>query len=174
MLFAYVAIVAAQRVFELWLSRRNERATAARGAYAVADPTYLPIVALHVALPIALIVEVFGLGTQPSALWPLWLVLLVLAQGFRYAAMRALGDRWNVRVRVVPGEAAVAGGIYRWLRHPNYVAVAIEMAAGPLMFGAWRTALVASIVNAGLLLWRMRIEERALDEAGRMRPASSA
>jgi methyltransferase len=172
-LVAYLAFVAVQRGFELGLSRRNERAVRGRGARLVSDPTYPWIVALHVMFPLALVVEVIVLGARPSAAWPVWLALFAGAQALRYAAMRALGDRWNVRVWVVPGEPAVRSGLYRFVRHPNYVAVAIELVAAPLMFGAWRTALVASAVNAALLLRRMRIEEKALDEAGVSRPASS-
>ena len=76
--------------------------------------------------------------------------------------MRALGERWTTRVLVVPGEPPVRHGIYRWLRHPNYLAVAIELIAAPLMFGAWRTAIAGSLANLILLGVRIRCEDRAL------------
>jgi methyltransferase len=168
---AYVALLAVQRAFELVRSARSARSLRARGGVLAPDPVYPWIVALHSFYPIALAFEVFVLGARPPAWWPLPLALVIVAQGLRYAAMRALGERWNVRVWVVPGEPRVARGIYRWLAHPNYVAVAIEFAAAPLMFGAWRTALVASAVNAALLFVRIRLEDRALDGAAAARPA---
>jgi methyltransferase len=171
---AYVALLAVQRAFELALSARNARALRAKGGALASDPVYPGIVALHSVYPIALALEVFALGARPPAWWPLPLALVIAAQGLRYAAMRALGERWNVRVWVVPGEPRVSRGIYRWLTHPNYVAVAIEFAAAPLMFGAWRTALVASAVNAVLLFVRIRLEDRALDGAAAGRPAATS
>ena len=83
----------------------------------------------------------------------------------RYWAIRTLGERWNTRILFVPGDAPVTSGPYRWVRHPNYVAVILEMAAIPMIHGAWITALVASAVNAGLLWVRIRAEEQALGTA---------
>jgi methyltransferase len=80
----------------------------------------------------------------------------------RYWAVATLGERWNTRVLVVPGEPAVTGGPYRYLRHPNYVAVALEMAALPLVHGAWLTALVWSAASAALLARRIPREEAGL------------
>jgi methyltransferase len=68
---------------------------------------------------------------------------------------------------VLPGAPLVRRGPYRWLRHPNYVAVIVELASAPLMFGAWRTALAASALNLAALAIRVRVEERALGLAGR-------
>jgi methyltransferase len=77
----------------------------------------------------------------------------------------ALGERWNTRILVVPGAPPVRRGPYRFLRHPNYLAVAIEIAALPLAFGSWRTALAFSVGNAFLLGVRIPAEERALGAA---------
>jgi len=95
----------------------------------------------------------------------LWLVVWVSAQALRYAAIHALGDRWNVRVVVVPGMAPVHSGIYRWLRHPNYLAVLMEFIAAPMMVGAWRTAILATVLNAPMLALRIRRENEALQRA---------
>ena len=119
-------------------------------------------VALHALFPLALLAEVFLGGARPPAFWPWLLPPLVAAEALRTAAMRALGDRWHVRVWVVPGEPALGHGVYRWLRHPNYVAVVLELALIPSLFGAWRTAIAARLVNAALLAFRIRTEERAL------------
>jgi len=84
------------------------------------------------------------------------------AQALRWWAVASLGDRWSTRVVVLPGAAPVTRGPYRWLRHPNYLAVILEVACLPLTYGAWRTALAFSAANAALLGVRIRAEERAL------------
>jgi methyltransferase len=88
----------------------------------------------------------------------------------RAASMRALGDRWTARVVVVPGEPRIRTGLYRLLAHPNYLGAALELGAVALLFGAWRTALVATLVNAALLSMRARVESRALEAAEREAP----
>jgi len=120
---------------------------------------------MHVLFPIALSAEVLLLGTRPNALAPLWLMLWLGAQLLRWSSMQALGERWSTRVLVLPGAPLVQTGPYRWLRHPNYVAVVIELFSAPLMFGAWRTALVFTMANAVALFLRIRCEERAFEES---------
>jgi methyltransferase len=95
-----------------------------------------------------------------------WLALAVVlgAQALRYWAIATLGWRWNTRIVVVPGAAPVTGGPYRFVRHPNYVAVIAEMVALPLVHGAWLTALAFTLGNAWLLRVRIHAEERALGE----------
>ena len=164
-LTAYILYVVVHRLSELRVSGRNQRALAARGGYEVGRGHFALFVILHALYPIGLATEVLARGTHPAPLWPLWLALLIAAQALRMAAQAALGERWTVRVWVVPGLAPVTRGIYRWIRHPNYVAVTIELVAGPLLFGARRTALVASAINLAALLVRIPVEERALAEA---------
>lgn len=123
------------------------------------------MVAVHALFPVVLLLEIARYHTQPGPVWALWVVAWLSAQALRYAAMRALGDRWNVRVVVVPGMAPVRSGIYRWLRHPNYIAVVLEFVAAPMIFGAWRTALVMSALNAVALTFRIRCENDALQRA---------
>lgn len=165
-LVAYLTVVAAQRGFELWLSRRNLARLRTRGAEEVGARHFPIFVALHAGYPVALVVEIWR-GARPGAAWPAWLALWLAAQALRAAAMRALGERWNTRIVVLPGEPPVTRGIYRWLAHPNYVAVAIEFVAAPLMFGAWRTAIAATLANALAMAVRIPAEERALRQAAR-------
>jgi len=165
-LAGYTVVLLVQRVGELVLSRRNLARVLARGGHEVAAGHFPGFVLLHGAYPVALAVEV-ALGARPGPSWPVWVGLWLAAQVLRGAAMHALGDRWNVRIVVVPGEPPVRSGIYRWLRHPNYLAVVLEFVAAPMAFGAWRTALVFSALDAGMLALRIRREERALAEAVR-------
>ena len=162
-----LAGVAAQRALELRLSARHEAALRARGAVEHGRRHFPLLVALHALWPLALALEVARGGARPGAGWPLWLLPLTAAECLRIAAMRALGERWTVRVWVLPGAPPLGRGPYRWLRHPNYVAVALELIAIPMLFGAWRTALAATLANALALALRIPVEERALREAVR-------
>jgi methyltransferase len=101
-----------------------------------------------------------------SNLWPVWLTMFTLAQGLRYWCINSLGMFWNTRILVIPGKQPICQGPYRYLRHPNYLAVAIELASVPLLFNAWITAVAISAINAVLLLAiRIPAEEAALREA---------
>ncbi|MGE5177219.1 MAG: isoprenylcysteine carboxylmethyltransferase family protein [Hyphomicrobiales bacterium] len=161
-LAAAIAVLAASRAREVILSRRNEAAMRRRGGVEVAGSRLTLFAALHALLPLALVAEVIGAGARPGGLWPLWLALWIVAEWLRFASMRALGDRWSARIMVVPGEPLVRRGVYRCLAHPSYLAVTLEVLALPLLFGAWRTALVAGLANALLVLDRIRREGRAL------------
>lgn len=162
LLAGYLALTTVQRFGELALARHNRRRLEALGAREYGRGHFPAIVALHVLLPIALTAEVLLLHTRPGPLAPLWLGLWVAAQALRYSAVRALGPFWNVRVLVFPGMPLVRRGPYRWLAHPNYVAVVTEMFAGPMLLGAWRTAVVFSLIDLVVLWIRIRCEDQAL------------
>jgi methyltransferase len=147
------------------LSRRNVRRLLARGAREVGAGHFWMFVVLHGLYPVALVLEV-ARGARPGRGWPLWLALWLVAQALRVAAVVALGERWNVRIVALPGAPPVRRGIYRWLAHPNYLAVALEFVSAPLMFGAWHTAFAGSLLNAGAMAVRIPAEERALRAAG--------
>jgi methyltransferase len=91
--------------------------------------------------------------------------VVVLAQALRWWCITVLGPRWNTRIIVIPGLPLVDGGPYRWLHHPNYVAVVLEGIALPLVHTAWITAVVFTVVNAGLLRVRIASENAALEQA---------
>jgi methyltransferase len=160
-----VGLVGLQRLVELLLSRRNERLLRARGAVETGREHYPLIVALHVLWLLSTLVE--GLLRRPElpALWPIPLALFLLVQPLRYWAIFSLGEHWNTRILVVPGAALVRRGPYRYFKHPNYVVVFVEILTFPLIFGAWITALVFSILNAALFYVRIREENRALAES---------
>jgi methyltransferase len=163
-LVVYLSALLLERMGELWLSRRNLARVAARGGVESHGGHFWIFVVLHAAYPVALVTEVVA-GARPGAAWPIWLGVWLTGQALRIASVRALGDRWNTRIVVIPGEPPVSSGIYRWLSHPNYVAVALELVAAPLMFGAWRVAAAFSALNALAMAVRVPAEERALREA---------
>ena len=159
-----VGLVGLQRLLELLLSRRHERLLRARGAVERGREHYRLIVALHVLWLLSTLVEGILRGPELPAVWPVPLALFLLVQPLRYWAIFSLGEHWNTRILVVPGTKLVRRGPYRYLRHPNYVVVAVEILTFPLIFGAWITALVFSILNAALLFVRVKEENRALAE----------
>ncbi len=157
-----VALVAAQRLCELFLARRNERRVRARGAVERGRGHYPFIVALHVLWLASTLVEGLLRGPDFPTLWPVPLALFLLVQPLRYWAIFSLGENWNTKILIVPGAKPVGRGPYRYLNHPNYVAVVVEILAFPLVFGAWVTAIVFTVLNAALLSVRIREENRAL------------
>ncbi|MFD8917815.1 MULTISPECIES: isoprenylcysteine carboxyl methyltransferase family protein [unclassified Streptomyces] len=163
---ALVLAVGAERVAELVVARRNTRWSLARGAVERGRGHYPPMVALHTLLLLGCLAEVWLADRpfDPALGWPMAAVVLA-AQALRWWCIRTLGPRWNTRVLVVPGLPLVTGGPYRLLRHPNYVAVAAEGIALPLVHGAWITALLFTAFNAVLLTIRIRCENRALESA---------
>lgn len=162
-----VGLVAVQRLAELAVSRRHLTALLARGAREVGAAHYPWMVALHTAFLVACVAEVWFLDRPWRVPFGLaWLLVFVAALALRWWTLRTLGERWTTRVLVLPGEPLVKGGPYRLLRHPNYVAVVLELAALPMVHGAWMTAVVFGVANLLLLRVRISVEEAALECAG--------
>ena len=158
----FVALIALQRVLELLLSRRHERALRAKGAYERGAGHYPAIVGLHAGWLISMLLEGWVRGAELSILWPFWLALFVGGQALRYWAILSLGERWTTRLIILPGVSLVKRGPYKHVQHPNYLAVALEIFSAPLIFDASFTALAFTVLNVGVLLLRIRTETRAL------------
>jgi methyltransferase len=160
---ALVAVVAVQRLAELALSRRNVRHLLAGGGVEVGRSHYPFMVLLHTTFLLSCVLEVWWLRRPFIGMLAIaMLTALVAAAALRGWVILTLGRRWATRVVCLPGVALVRDGPYRFLRHPNYVAVAVEMAALPLVHTAWLTALCFTAANLVLLRERVRVEERAL------------
>lgn len=164
----YVALILAtggERIFELVVSRRNAADAFARGGVEYGTRHFPWMVALHTGLLLACIAEVVLLQRPfiPWLGWPM-LAIVIACQVARYWIIHSLGRQWNTRVIIVPGAGRVADrGLYRWFSHPNYVVVAVEGIALPLVHSAWITAVVFTVLNAVLLLgFRIPTENRAL------------
>lgn len=152
-----VSAMAAQRGVELVHARRNEAAARSRGAIEVGAGHYPVIVGMHAAWLGAVVLE----GRRSTRIRFVPLATLAAAQVLRYWAIRSLGPQWTTRIIVDPTALPVTDGPYHYLAHPNYVAVAVEMAALPLVFGARRTAVAFSLVDALVLRHRIRVEDHA-------------
>jgi methyltransferase len=172
--FIFFAVVA-QRLLELRLAERNRKAALARGGVEYGANHYLLFVVLH-SLWLASWAAEGWLRARDGNSWSeddmgsivltvASLMVFLLAEALRYWAIFSLKESWNTRIIVVPGAKIVREGAYRFFKHPNYIAVAIELAAVPLIFGAWKTALWASLANAALLLFiRIPAENKAVRE----------
>ena len=159
----FLGLLVCERAAELLLSRRNARLALAAGGVESGHRSYSFMVVVHALFPVACAGEVLVLGRPfPGGLGLAALTVALGAQALRWWAVATLGWRWNTRVIVVPLASPVTGGPYRFLRHPNYLAVVLEMASVPLIHGAWLTALLFSALNAGMLAVRIPAEERAL------------
>jgi len=163
--------IVVQRLLELRLARRNAAWARSQGAIEFGADHYHWFFPLHVGWLLGCLIEGLARGPILSARWWFWLAAFVVAQGLRGLAIASLGRRWNTRILVIPGRPPVTAGLYRVLAHPNYIAVGIELASVPLMFGAVWTALVASACNLVLLLGvRIPAETAALRSVASSNP----
>lgn len=160
-----VGLVALERVAELVVSTRNARWAFARGGVESGRGHFPAMVALHTGFLIACLAEVVAAPRDfvPALGWPM-LGLAIGSQALRWWCIKALGPQWNTRVIVVPGLRRVAAGPYRFMSHPNYVAVVVEGIALPLVHSAWWTAVGFTALNALVLRARLRAENAALTQ----------
>lgn len=151
-----------QRVLELLWARRNERIVKAKGAVEFDRNGYKNVVFLHVLFFISLLFEKIFFHRELNQLWYIFLIIFILAQLLRYWAIYSLGFYWNTKVLVIPGAKIVNRGPYKFVNHPNYLAVIIEIAVIPVIFSCYYTSLFFTILNILILKRRIKIEETAL------------
>lgn len=163
--YIILSIVIVQRLLELVIAKRNEKNMRAKGAYEVGASHYPFMILLHVSFFISLLIEVTTFNLIPSPLFLVFLIMFLCVQGLRVWCLTSLGSFWNTKIIVLPGAHVVTKGPYKYLRHPNYLVVSMEIALLPLMFEAYFTAICFTILNAIILSIRIPTEERALKEA---------
>jgi len=158
-----LTIVIAQRLSELVLAKRNHLWAMRHGGREYGADHYWLFIVLHTLWLLSMIFECLVQQPDVATWWPLFLGLILVAQILRYWTIVTLGRCWNTRIVIFKDMTRVGVGPYRYLRHPNYVAVVIEIAAIPALLGAWYTALLFSIANAALLLLiRIPEEQRVM------------
>ena len=157
---ALLLLVTAQRLIELVIARRNDAWLRSRGGIEHGAGHYPVMVGLHAAWLIGL--WALASGIPPSIPW---VIAYLVLQALRLWTLLSLGRRWTTRVIVLPGAPLVRRGPYRYLSHPNYVVVAVEIFVLPMAFGLLTFAIVFSALNAGMLAVRLGVEARALSSA---------
>lgn len=153
----FIGFLALQRLAELAVARSNTRAALAAGAVEHGAAHYPAIVALHSAWFAAIAILGWGEAVRPG-----WLAVYALLQLARLWVLATLGRRWTTRIIVWPGRPLVRRGPYRWISHPNYAVVVVEIAVAPLVLGLVWVAAVFTVLNAAMLVVRIRAENRAL------------
>ncbi|HHY73525.1 MAG TPA: hypothetical protein GX497_09925 [Bacillus bacterium] len=158
----FISLIILERVVELKIARKNEKWMKANGGFEVGNKHYKYIVLVHILFFMSLILEVTLLEKPISSLWPLFLLFFTLAQVLRVWSLLSLGKFWNTKIIVVPNVNIISKGPYKFIRHPNYLVVVIEILVIPLLFNAHLTAAIFSLLNMIALSIRIPIEENAL------------
>ncbi len=163
MYYLLILAVALERVAELVVSKRNAQWAFAHGGKEFGHRHYPVMVTIHTALLLGCVLETWALQRPflPLLGWPM-LALALMTQALRWWCITTLGHRWNTVVIVLPEAPLIRQGPYRWLHHPNYVAVVVEGFALPLIHTAWLTAICFTLANALLLRVRIGVENSAL------------
>lgn len=165
MLFTIVfTLICIQRLGELMVARSNERYQKDKGAIEAGQGHYPLIVILHTLFLCSLLVEYLWFKPSLSPLWPYLLIAFLTLQFARVWAIQSLGRFWNTKIIILPGAKLVKQGPYKWMPHPNYAIVALEIAIIPLIFQEYFTAILFTLLNYGMMLIRIPVEEEALSQ----------
>lgn len=159
--FTFMVIIGLQRIFELFIAKKNEKWMKNQGAVEFGREHYRYMMAIHILFFIALFSEKIFLNRELSPFWPFLLFLFFLAQIIRIWAITSLGKFWNTKIIILPS-AVIRKGPYRFIKHPNYLIVSVELAVVPLLFEAYLSATLFTILNIIILSIRIPEEERAL------------
>ncbi|MED2968441.1 hypothetical protein ES066_01485 [Bacillus subtilis] len=164
MFWLLIAILIVQRAAEMAVARQNEQKVKKQGAIEFGESHYPYIITMHILFFLSLMAEVLLMNKQPSSWWLGIAAVILSVQIVRYWALCSLGAYWNTKILVVPGVELVKKGPYKWMKHPNYAVVILEILLIPLLYQAYVTMCLFSIFNAVLLSVRIRAEDKALQE----------
>jgi len=160
---ALLALVGLERLFELRISRRNQQKLEKQGVRKIAEPHFRWMVFTHASVLVCAAAEVILLHRPLIPLLAITMaVLFVFANALRWWVIRTLAGHWNVEVMASSRVGVVTSGPYRWVRHPNYVTVVIELFSLPMMHTAWITALAGTLADLEILRRRLLVEEGVL------------
>lgn len=161
--YVFLTFIIIQRLIELRIAAKNEQWMKKHGALEVGKEHYKYFIILHVCFFISLLIEtnILSLFKQISFYFPMFFLFL-MAQVGRISCMLSLGKFWNTKIIVIPNVIFIKKGLYKYVRHPNYIIVLIELFVIPLMFGAFITAFIFPLLHILLMFIRIPAEERAL------------
>ena len=155
-----ISILIVQRIIELYISKRNEKWLLENGATEFGHSHYKYIVILHTLFIASLIINFFSVQNKYFFILPFILVLIL--QIFRFWVIFSLGNYWNTKILRIPNSPLIKKGLYKYLKHPNYIIVICEILLIPLIFGLYITSIIFTILNAVILYKRLKIENEAL------------
>lgn len=158
----FVCFIIIQRLSELVIARKNEKWMKSQGAMEYGQNHYRLMVLMHLFFFVSIIMEnlIFRRGISP--IWPLFLAVFILLQFGRVWVIASLGRYWNTKIIVLPNADVVRKGPYRFIKHPNYIVVTLELIVIPMLVGAYLTAFLFTILNIAMLSIRIPEEEKAL------------
>ena len=159
-----IILTAIERLVEVRVSNRNAKWSLEQGGTEYGRGHYPFMVVSAHGILFACVGEVFYFQREVTYLWLGTFTLVVGCQGLRWWCINTLGQRWNTRVIIVPNLPRVTGGPYQYINHPNYVVVALEGIILPLVHQSWITAICFTLLNAGLMVVRIRCENEALSK----------
>ncbi|MEH7255579.1 isoprenylcysteine carboxyl methyltransferase family protein [Neobacillus niacini] len=162
--FLFISVIIIQRLIELMIARKNEKWMKEQGALEFGTNHYPFIVLMHSLFFLVLVFEKIAFSRELSPIWPLLAAVFIFAQLMRVWAISSLGRYWNTKIIVLPNVDVVRKGPYRFIKHPNYLVVSIELLVVPLFYGAYVTACLFTLLNILMLSVRIPAEERALRE----------
>ncbi|PGL71906.1 isoprenylcysteine carboxylmethyltransferase family protein [Bacillus sp. AFS055030] len=158
-IFLFIII---QRVIELCIAKNNEKKLKMRGALEFGQEHYKFFIILHSLFFISILIENYFIQYIEVGFLHFLLIVLIILQLARVWVISTLGERWNTKIIILPNEKLVKRGLYKYVKHPNYIIVTIELLVIPIMFHAYITAVIFSICNLFLLKVRIREENKAL------------
>jgi methyltransferase len=158
----FLCLLILQRALELLLARKNENWMKSKGAVEFGMSHYPWMVVMHIGFFSMLILEVTLLGRSSTSFWPLWLSLFFAAQAARVWVIASLGRYWNTKIIVLPDSDVTKKGPYKYVKHPNYMVVAAEIIVISLLFNAYITGILFSLLNVWMMAVRIPEEENAL------------
>ncbi|WP_318183696.1 isoprenylcysteine carboxyl methyltransferase family protein [Metabacillus idriensis] len=160
--YIFLVIIILQRLTELFIAKRNEAYMKTMGGEEYGQKHYPIIVAVHILFLFSLMIEVIVFNKEVSPLWLVILPIIAITQIIRYWAVFSLGSNWNTKIIIVPNLEVVSKGPYKFMRHPNYLVVAVEILFLPVLFQAYATAILFTVLNAAIMAIRIPAEEKAL------------
>ena len=162
--FIFFGFTILERIVELVVSKQNQAWSFARGGVEYGESHYKWMVLMHAGFLLTMLGEFFSFQSIISnSVRMVAIFIAAICQLFRWWIIKTLGRQWNTRVIIVPGLSRITAGPYRYLKHPNYLVVAVETFVLPLIFGSWRTAVIFSVLNAFMMRVRIRVENDALN-----------
>ena len=163
-----------QRLFELRHAKKNEKKVLSQGGFLIPEKNYFFMVGLHsLWLFSLLLIGVFNIFERDFSfsLFFVGLTLFLIGQSLRIIAIKTLGERWSTRILSLPNAPVINNGIFKYLKHPNYLGVIFEIFALPVMLGLWDVAIVFSLLNLVILYFRIKQEEKGLTDFNNYRDA---